>query len=365
MLTSAETLKPLPSSITGLLPAEQGRKIDYIDWLNGLLADDEINEIMINRPDRIFVERLGKLEQLPFTIDSTESVAELANYLLYQAGKDPAKEKAVVHGILPSGNRFSVVFAPAAIEGVNISIRKIPMRLFSLDGMVKQQIVGPHVSAFLKALAGSRVSILISGGSSSGKTTLLNALSEHIGPEERLATIEDMPELHLYHKNVVRMEADDDGNGISQRKLLKSALRMRCDRIIMGEIRGVEAYDFLQAMNIGHDGSLATLHANSPRDALMRLEMMIAMTGNQLTPHFIHQQISTSLNIIIQVQRFADGKRRISHITEVGGREGDTIILQDLLAPAPDNPVNCVWVSSSSRNPKVQQALLQARQVLN
>jgi len=336
----------------------------YTDWFDKILVEDSIGDIMINRHDRIFVEKQGKLEQLPLVLESKEALTMLADYIMRMCGKNLATEAQSFDGMLPGGSRVSIVLAPAAADGASIAIRKVSKHMLTFDDMVEQGILFPNVAAFLKAMAKARVNVLISGATSSGKTTLLNALSAYVSPDERVITIEDTAELQLQHKNVVRFEANDVDGGMSQRDLLKSALRMRGDRIIIGEIRGIEVFDFLQALNSGHDGSMGTIHANNPRDAFMRLELMIGMNSSNLTQKFIRQQIASSLNIVIQTQRFENGQRRISHITEVVGLEGDVIVAQELFVLSIDpktGKANPPLFNFSSRNPKIQEAIQQAK----
>lgn len=363
MLSFNETIhtKPLPASLRPL--AHKEADDDSVEWLKELLADDSISEIMINRPDRIFVEKQGVVSQLPFALGSEEAVMDLARYLLALCDKGMVVHNPIVDCTMPDGNRCTVIFPPAAIGGVNIAIRKNPRHMLTLDAMVDMGTITPHIAIFLKSLAKSRVNILVSGGPSSGKTTLLNALSEFIGSDERIATIEETPELALQHADVVSLQSDN--TNLSQGELLKSALRMRCDRVIMGELRGGEAFDFLQAINIGHYGSMSTLHANTPRDALMRLELMVDMSGANLAPHFIHQQIASALNIIIQTNRHKNGRRSITHIAEITGMEGDVIIMQDLFAPDPQEENSYAWANVGSRNPYVHQAMMEARAYLD
>ena len=335
-----------------------------ITWFNELLKNDEISEIMINQLDHIFVEEAGVLKHLPFTIESWEALDVLVNHIMKLCGIYKQDSIQYYDGMLPDGSRVAIVLPPAAADGISIAVRKKCKNMMTFDVMVERGIMPQKVADFMKALAEVRVSVLISGSTSSGKTTLLNALSAFISKDERVITIEDTAELQLQHKNVVRLESNESKKGITQRELVKSALRLRGDRIVMGELRGDEALDFMQAINTGHDGSMATIHANSPRDAFMRLEMMVNMSGVSLTPKFIHQQIASSLNIVIQARRNDDGKRYITHITEIIGLEGDIIVSQDLFNLVTDPKTgksSYQWCNFSSRNPKIQEAIRRAK----
>ncbi len=340
----------------------------YIDRINRLLEDESISDIMINRHDRVFIERSGKMEPADFTFESPDLVNQLAHIIIRICNKEHVAEKhPVIDGMLPDGNRVTVVLSPVAVDGAGISIRKFAKKPLQLEDMQRQNQMTAQMTVFLKAAIAERANILISGGTSTGKTTFLNALSININDRERIVTIEDTPELRIQHSNVVRMEITGhnryDGEGVSARELVKSSLRMRPDRIIMGEIRGEEAFDFLQAINTGHDGSMATVHANSPREAFNRIENMVVMANASLPVRFIRQQVSSALDLIIQMDRDENGRRSIAYITEIVGLEGETVIAQDIFSVRRGNGLDTptyAWNSSTSRNGKVQKALQSA-----
>jgi pilus assembly protein CpaF len=304
--------------------------------LEVLLADDSINDIMVNGPAAVFVERAGRLEQSHVRFRDDAHVMAVAARIVAGVGRRIDEASPLVDARLPDGSRVNIIIPPLAIDGPTLSIRKFSKRAIDLDRMAAQGNCSPAMATVLKVAAASRLNILVSGGTGSGKTTLLNALSQQISADERIVTIEDAAELQLQQPHVVRLEtrpANLEGKGeIGMRELLKNALRMRPDRIILGEIRGQEAIDMLQAMNTGHDGSLGTIHANRPREALSRLENMIGMAGVVLPLVALRTQIAAAVHMIVQIARMRDGVRRITSITEVIGMEGDTIILQELFA---------------------------------
>ena len=341
----------------------------HMNQIKELLADDTISEIMVNRYDRIFVERKGQLYPASFVFDSQAEVEELAQSIIRMCGKEQtAARNPIIDATLPDGNRVSIILPPIALDGPSISIRKFPKSLLTLNTLVNLEALSPHMARFLRAATEQRVNILIAGGTSSGKTTLLNALSAHINPSQRLVTIEDTPELRIPQQNVVRMVTRDahqeSGREITQRDLLRSALRIRPDRILMGEVRGAEAFDFLQAINTGHEGSLATIHANSPREAFSRLELLISVAHANFQPKHMRQQIASSLDLVIQAVRDESGKRRITNITDIIGLEGEVLTAQDLFTykADKDGKGDYVWANVSSRNPKIQRAINEANE---
>ena len=302
--------------------------------LQPLLADDSVNDIMANGPKSIWVERHGRLEKTRARFrDQAHMMAVIAR-IVSAVGRRVDESSPLVDARLADGSRVNIIIPPLAIDGPAISIRKFARRTIDLDRMAAQGNMSREMAKLLKIAARIRLNILVSGGTGSGKTTLLNALSQLIAPDERIITIEDAAELQLQQPHVVRLEtrpANLEGRGeISIRDLVKNALRMRPDRIIVGEIRGAEAIDMLQAMNTGHDGSLGTIHANRPREALTRLENMVAMAGFQLPSHALRAQIASAVNLIVQIARMKDGVRRITSIAEVTGIEGDVITLQEI-----------------------------------
>lgn len=302
--------------------------------LESLLADDSVTEIMVNRYDEIFVERAGKLVSAPIVFSSPEAVSSVIDRIVAPLGRRIDESSPMVDGRLKDGSRVNAVIPPVALKGPSLTIRKFSKKRLEDDDLLRFGSANPHMLAFLRMAVEQRKNILISGGTGSGKTTLLNILSNHIPSAERIVTIEDAAELRLYQSNLVSMEArpaNAEGQGqISIRELVRNSLRMRPDRIVVGECRGGEALDMLQAMNTGHDGSLTTVHANSPRDALSRLEVMVLMAGMDLPVLAIRQQVASAIDLIVQQSRFADGTRKITHISEVTGMENGVIQLQDL-----------------------------------
>ena len=302
--------------------------------LEPLLADEEVTDIMVNGPKQIYIERKGKLEISDVTFRDNAHVMNIANRIVSRIGRRVDESSPLCDARLEDGSRVNIIIPPLAIDGPSISIRKFPKMKITLDRMVETQNMSAEMCQVLKIAGRARLNILISGGTGSGKTTLLNAMSQMIDHGERVVTIEDAAELQLQQPHVVRLETRPpnlEGEGqISQTELVKNALRMRPDRIILGEIRGSEAMDMLQAMNTGHDGSLGTLHANRPREALTRMENMVAMSGVKLPNEAVRAQISNALDLILQISRMRDGVRRITHVTEVIGMEGEIITTQDL-----------------------------------
>jgi pilus assembly protein CpaF len=302
--------------------------------LEPLLADETVTDIMVNGPGQIYVERRGKLELTDVVFRDDAHVIHVATRIVTEVGRRVDESTPLVDARLKDGSRVNIIIPPLAIDGPTIAIRKFSKKEITLDVMAKQGNISPDMATVLKIAGRARLNILISGGTGSGKTTLLNAMSRMIDHGERTVTIEDAAELQLQQPHVVRLEtrpANIEGEGeITIRHLLKNALRMRPDRIIVGEIRGEEAIDMLQAMNTGHDGSMGTIHANTPRDALTRLENMVAMSGFKLPAEAVREQIQSAVHLIVQVSRMRDGKRRITQVTEITGMEGDVVTTQNL-----------------------------------
>jgi pilus assembly protein CpaF len=302
--------------------------------LEPLLADEMVTDIMVNGPKQVYIERRGKLELSDVTFQNDEHVLNIARRIVSQIGRRVDETTPLVDARLMDGSRVNIIIPPLAIDGPSISIRKFAKKGITLDLMSRQNNLSPAMATVLKIAARSRLNILISGGTGSGKTTLLNAMSQLIDPGERIVTIEDAAELQLQQPHVVRLEtrpSNLEGSGeITMRDLVKNTLRMRPDRIILGEVRGGEAVDMLQAMNTGHDGSLGTLHANRPREALTRLENMIGLAGINLPAKAVRTQIASAVDMIVQVSRMRDGMRRITHIEEIVGMEGEIITTQNL-----------------------------------
>ncbi|MEX0298334.1 MAG: CpaF family protein, partial [Kordiimonas sp.] len=302
--------------------------------LEPLLADETISDIMVNGPQQVYVEQRGKLTLTNVHFRDNQHLMNVAQRIVTAVGRRVDETSPICDARLADGSRVNVIAPPLAIDGASISIRKFTKDKITLDKMLDFKSISAPLAKLLKIAGACRLNILISGGTGSGKTTMLNALSRMIEKGERVVTIEDAAELQLQQPHVVRLETRPpnlEGQGeITMRDLVKNALRMRPDRIILGEIRGGEAIDMLQAMNTGHDGSMGTLHANRPREALTRLENMVNMAGLHLPAKAIREQISSSLDLIVQVQRMRDGGRRTTHVTEVVGMEGDVITTQDL-----------------------------------
>jgi pilus assembly protein CpaF len=302
--------------------------------LEPLLEDDEVTDILVNGPFDVYVERRGKLEKTAARFRDIQHVVNIAQRIASAIGRRIDEASPMVDARLADGSRVNIVLPPLVLNGGTISIRKFAKQTITLDAMVRQHNLSPEMARFLDIAARSRASILVSGGTGSGKTTLLNAISRYIDAGERIITIEDAVELRLQQPHIVQMEtraANIEGVGqIPQRELVRNALRMRPDRIIVGEVRGPEAFDMLQAMNTGHDGSMSTIHANSPRDAIARLENMVLMASANLPLRAIRAQIASAIDIIVQVERMRDGIRRIDRIVEIGGMEGEVITTREL-----------------------------------
>ena len=302
--------------------------------LEPLLADEAITDIMVNGPKQIYVERKGKLMLTDVHFRDNDHVMNIAQRIVTAVGRRVDESSPICDARLKDGSRVNVIAPPLSLKGCTISIRKFSKKKITLDVMAGQNNISEPLCKLLKIAAACRLNLIISGGTGSGKTTLLNALSRMIDHGERIVTIEDAAELQLQQPHVVPLETRPrnlEGDGeITMRDLVKNALRMRPDRIILGEVRGGEAMDLLQAMNTGHDGSMGTLHANSPREALTRMENMVNMAGMKLPSHAIRHQISSAVQMIVQIQRMRDGIRRVTHVSEVVGMEGDVIITQDL-----------------------------------
>jgi pilus assembly protein CpaF len=313
---------------------------DVLDELLGygpiqsLLDDDEVSEVMVNGPKKVYVEKKGHLTKTTVTFDDDDHVIRIIERIVLPLGRRIDADNATVDARLPDGSRVNAVVPPVAIDGPSITIRKFTKGKLSIDQLIGYGSLTRGMADFLHACVLARLNIVISGGTGSGKTTLLNVLSSFIPEDERIVTIEDAAELQLQQDHIVRLEtktADSDGRGErSVRDLVRNALRMRPDRIVVGEVRGGEALDMLQAMNTGHDGSLTTLHANTSRDAISRLETLVLMAGMELPLKVVRQQISAAVDLIVQQSRLRDGTRRITAITEVAGMEGETIVLSDI-----------------------------------
>ena len=321
--------------------SEQARLVELIAHemvglgpLEPLLADEEVNDIMVNGTHSTYVEVRGKLKLTDVRFRNDAHILAIGKRIVSRIGRRIDETRPLVDARLHDGSRVNIIIPPLAIDGPTISIRKFSRKSITIDWLAEKGSMSPAMAQVVKVASRSRLNILISGGTGSGKTTLLNALSRQIDPGERVVTIEDAAELQLQQPHVVRLETRPpnlEGEGeITQRDLVKNSLRMRPDRIILGEVRGSEALDMLQAMNTGHDGSMATVHANRPRDAVTRLENMVTMGAGSLPTRFIRQQIASSVNLIVQVARLRDGSRRVTHVTEVVGMDGEEVLTEDL-----------------------------------
>jgi pilus assembly protein CpaF len=312
------------------------RAIEELAPIKELLEDERVNDILINGNNGVYVERRGKLEKTEINFPDDASVFKLAEAIVARVGRHIHPRRPLVDARLPDGSRVNIIAPPLAVDGTVISIRKFSKNTITLDHMVENGNLSPQLAEFLKVAGKCRLNIIIAGGTGSGKTTLLNAVSQHILPDERIVTIEDAAELRLAQPHVVRLETKPVNYGrhreeeVSIRDLVKNALRMRPDRIIVGEVRGTEAFDMMQAMNTGHEGSLTTVHANHPRDAMARIENMVTMANLNLPPAVIRNQIASAIHLVVQISRMRDGHRRVTYVAEVVGMESDVITMQDL-----------------------------------
>ena len=299
-----------------------------------LLSDPSITEVMVNGPKQVYIEKEGKLEKTGIAFEDDAHVLRVIEKIVLPLGRRIDEDTPMADARLPDGSRVNAVIPPVAIDGPSITIRKFSEEKLTMRNLIEFGSITQIAADFLKSCVTARLNVIISGGTGSGKTTLLNILSGFIPQTDRIVTIEDSAELQLQQEHVVRLETqppDIEGkNEITIRDLVRNSLRMRPDRIVVGEVRGGETIDMLQAMNTGHDGSLTTLHSNTPRDALSRLETMALMSGMDLPIRVIREQIASAVDLIVQQSRFTDGSRKITHITEVAGMEGDTIVMTDV-----------------------------------
>lgn len=328
---------------TAVLPAaEQDELLEEIcddvlglGPLEPLLMRDDITDIMVNGAGNCYIEVNGRLSRATVHFTDNQQLANICQRIAGRVGRRVDDSNPICDARLPDGSRVNIIFPPLALDGPALTIRKFRRERLTLDQLVKLGTLSPECMALLEIISRCRCNILVSGGTGSGKTTLLNCLTGHIATTERVITCEDAAELQLQRPHVVRLETRPpnlEGEGaITMRELVRNCLRMRPERIIVGEVRGAEAFDLLQAMNTGHDGSMSTLHANSPREAIGRLEGMILMAGFQLPSRAIRQMIVGAVDIVIQIARMRDGRRRVTHVTEVIGMEGDIVVTQDLM----------------------------------
>ena len=302
--------------------------------LEPLLADPSVNDILVNGHETVFVERAGVLQKTDVRFSDEKHLLRIIDKVVSRVGRRVDESNPWVDARLEDGSRVNAIIRPCAIDGPSLSIRKFARDPLTLDKLVEGNALNRKAADFLSGLVDARMNILVSGGTGSGKTTMLNAISAFIDPRSRIVTIEDAAELQLQQAHVVRLETrppNPSGEGaVLQRDLVRNALRMRPDRIIVGEVRGAETFDMLQAMNTGHDGSMTTVHANSARDALGRIEQMVSMMGMELPLAAIRAQVASGVNFIVQLARLADGRRRVISISEITGLEGDVITMQDI-----------------------------------
>jgi len=302
--------------------------------LEPLLRDDSITDILVNGYDHVYVEKKGKLHRTEAAFQDDQHLMLIIDRIVSKVGRRVDEASPMVDARLPDGSRINAIIPPLAIDGPSLSVRRFGKYRFRIEDLIAKEAMTPEMADLLAAIARARLNVMVCGGTGSGKTTLLNCLSSFIPEDERIVTIEDSAELMLQQPHVVRLETRPpnlEGKGeVTQRDLVRNCLRMRPDRIIVGEVRGPEVIDMLQAMSTGHDGSIATVHANSTRECLSRLEMMMLLAGYSIPQRAMRQQISSAINIIVHVTRFADGSRKVARISEISGMEGDVVMMQDL-----------------------------------
>lgn len=304
--------------------------------LEPLLADPTVSDILVNNSQQVYVERRGIIELTDVTFADDAHLMKIIDKIVSRVGRRIDESSPMVDARLPDGSRVNAIIPPLALDGPTLSIRRFSAIPLTMDNLIEFRTLVPEMAELLSSLTQAKLNILISGGTGTGKTTLLNILSSYIPAQERIITIEDAAELQLQQPHVVRLETrppNIEGRGeVTQRALVRNALRMRPDRIILGEVRGAEALDMLQAMNTGHEGSMGTIHSNTPRDALTRLENMLGMAGVNSLPKVMRSQIASAINVVVQVARLTDGKRKIVSLQEITGMEGDMITMQEIFA---------------------------------
>jgi pilus assembly protein CpaF len=304
--------------------------------LEPLLADATVSDILVNTYRQIYVERAGKLVLTDVRFASNQHLLKIIDKIVSRVGRRIDESSPMVDARLPDGSRVNAIIPPLALDGPLLSIRRFAVVPFQMEDLLRVKTLTPQMAELMGAMVKAKLNLLISGGTGSGKTTLLNVISAHIPPSERIVTIEDAAELQLQQPHVVRLEtrpANIEGKGeVTQHALVRNSLRMRPDRIILGEVRGAEVLDVLQAMNTGHDGSMTTVHANSPRDAFTRLENMMSMAGMQMPPKTARAQIGSAISVVIQVARLSDGQRKVLSIYEITGMEGEVVTMQEIYA---------------------------------
>jgi pilus assembly protein CpaF len=330
----AQEAMPLSVSERDRLVSDVQHELFGLGPLEPLLADPTISDILVNSHHTIYIERRGKIEATNVRFKDDEHLMRVIERIVSSVGRRIDESSPMVDARLQDGSRVNAIIPPLSIDGPVVSIRRFGSDPLKMSSLIEFKALTKDIADMLQMVVTARLNVLISGGTGAGKTTLLNALSAYIPENERIVTIEDSAELQLQQPHVVRLETrppNIEGRGeVTQRDLVRNALRMRPDRIVIGEVRGGEAIDMLQAMNTGHDGSLTTVHANTPRDALSRLETMIQMTGMRLSDRAMRQQIASALNLVVQVARMSDGSRRVTSISEITGMEGETITMQEI-----------------------------------
>jgi pilus assembly protein CpaF len=330
----AQESMPLSSAERERLVNDVQHELFGLGPLEPLLADGTISDILVNSHGTIYVERRGKLEVTNVAFKDDEHLMRVIERIVSSVGRRIDESSPMVDARLRDGSRVNAIIPPLSIDGPVLSIRRFGTEPLRMSALLENKALTKDIADMLQMCVSARLNLLISGGTGAGKTTLLNALSAFIPEDERIVTIEDSAELQLQQPHVVRLETrppNIEGRGeVTQRDLVRNALRMRPDRIVIGEVRGGEAIDMLQAMNTGHDGSLTTIHANTPRDALSRLETMIQMTGMRLSDRAMRQQVAAAINLVVQVARLSDGTRRLTSISEITGMEGETITMQEI-----------------------------------
>jgi pilus assembly protein CpaF len=325
---------PFSRQIRNRLVSDMADEILGYGPIEPLLRDPTVTEVMVNRPDQVYCERFGKIEMTDVSFRDYEHIRHVIDKIVTPLGRRVDESSPMVDARLPDGSRVNAIIPPLSLNGPVLTIRKFSVDPYTVEDLIGFGSLTQGMAAFLAACVKVRLSCLVSGGTGSGKTTLLNVLSSFIPEGERIVTIEDAAELKLHQPHVVRLESrppNIEGKGeIKIRDLVRNSLRMRPDRIIVGEVRGGEALDMLQAMNTGHEGSISTIHANTPRDALSRMETMVMMSGMELPSRAIREQVASAIHIIIQVGRLSDGSRKVVSVSEVQGMEGNVIVMQDL-----------------------------------
>jgi pilus assembly protein CpaF len=330
----AQEAMPLSAAERERLVSDVQHELFGLGPLEPLLADPTISDILVNKHDKIYIERRGRIEVTNVRFKDDEHLMRVIERIVSSVGRRIDESSPMVDARLQDGSRVNAIIPPLAIDGPVVSIRRFGSDPLRMSALIDNKALTKDIADMLQMVVHARLNLLISGGTGAGKTTLLNALSAFIPENERIVTIEDSAELQLQQPHVVRLETrppNIEGKGeVTQRDLVRNALRMRPDRIVIGEVRGGEAIDMLQAMNTGHDGSLTTIHANTPRDALARLETMIQMTGMRLSDRAMRQQVASAINLVVQVARLSDGSRRVTSISEITGMEGETITMQEI-----------------------------------